>query len=76
MRLRLRLRLVGNMGASIGDEEVVERRPLVFALNGERVELASVDPSTTLLSYLRTESQFKGTKRGCGEGEQPQKYVL
>ena len=72
----MRLRVVGNMGASMGDEEGVERRPLVFALNGERVELACVDPSTTLLSYLRAESPFKGTKRGCGEGEQPQKHVL
>lgn len=61
------------MGAPVGDEAAVERRPLVFALNGERVELASVDPSTTLLSYIRTESRFKGTKRGCGEGERPQK---
>lgn len=43
-------------------------RPLVFALNGQRVELSSVDPATTLLSYIRTETRFKGPKRGCGEG--------
>ncbi|XP_024376895.1 probable aldehyde oxidase 3 [Physcomitrium patens] len=45
-----------------------EHRPLVFALNGQRVELSSVDPATTLLSYIRSETPFKGTKRGCGEG--------
>jgi abscisic-aldehyde oxidase len=44
-------------------------RPLVFALNGQRVELSSVDPATTLLSYIRSETRFKGPKRGCGEGK-------
>lgn len=43
-------------------------RPLVFALNGARVELPEVDPSITLLTYLRTKTTFRGTKRGCGEG--------
>ncbi|KAG0560330.1 hypothetical protein KC19_10G172500 [Ceratodon purpureus] len=43
-------------------------RPLVFSLNGQRVELSSVDPSTTLLSYIRSETRFRGPKRGCGEG--------
>lgn len=47
-----------------------EHRPLVFALNGQRVELSSVDPATTLLSYIRSETPFKGTKRGCGEGKE------
>ncbi|KAL3677013.1 hypothetical protein R1sor_026961 [Riccia sorocarpa] len=44
------------------------RSNLVFALNGERVELNDVDPQTTLLSYIRNETDYKGTKRGCGEG--------
>lgn len=43
-------------------------RPLVFALNGERVELRNVDPATTLLHYIRSETRFKGPKRSCGEG--------
>ena len=43
-------------------------RPLVFALNGSRVELAEVDPSLTLLTYIRTRTGLRGTKRGCGEG--------
>ncbi|KAG0601087.1 hypothetical protein M758_11G083000 [Ceratodon purpureus] len=41
---------------------------LVFALNGERVEVPNVDPATTLLSYIRSETRFKGPKRSCGEG--------
>ncbi|RWR85432.1 Aldehyde oxidase/xanthine dehydrogenase [Cinnamomum micranthum f. kanehirae] len=41
---------------------------LVFAVNGRRFELSNVDPSTTLLEFLRTETPFKGAKLGCGEG--------
>ncbi|KAL2608710.1 hypothetical protein R1flu_027283 [Riccia fluitans] len=44
------------------------RSNLVFALNGERVELKDVDPQTSLLNYIRDETDYKGTKRGCGEG--------
>ncbi|KAG0608809.1 hypothetical protein M758_8G134400 [Ceratodon purpureus] len=43
-------------------------RPLVFALNGERVELRDVDPATTVLHYIRSATRFKGPKRSCGEG--------
>lgn len=55
------------MGALSSPSKQVHR-PLVFALNGERVELHNVDPATTLLSYIRSETRFKGPKRGCGEG--------
>ncbi|KAI4308343.1 hypothetical protein L6164_031426 [Bauhinia variegata] len=41
---------------------------LVFAVNGERFELTNVDPSTTLLEFLRTQTRFKSVKLGCGEG--------
>jgi len=41
---------------------------LVFAVNGERFELSHVDPSTTLLHFLRTRTRFKSVKLGCGEG--------
>ncbi|KAM3303274.1 aldehyde oxidase 4 [Capsicum chacoense] len=41
---------------------------LVFAVNGDRFELASVDPSTTLLQFLRYHASFKSPKLGCGEG--------
>ncbi|WOL15296.1 indole-3-acetaldehyde oxidase-like isoform X4 [Canna indica] len=42
---------------------------LVFAVNRERFELAEVDPSTTLLEFLRTRARFTGPKLGCGEGK-------
>ncbi|KAJ3669930.1 hypothetical protein LUZ60_010254 [Juncus effusus] len=41
---------------------------LVFAINGERFEVSDVDPSMTLLEFLRTRTRFKGAKLGCGEG--------
>uniref|UniRef100_A0A0D3GPL5 aldehyde oxidase n=1 Tax=Oryza barthii TaxID=65489 RepID=A0A0D3GPL5_9ORYZ len=46
----------------------VER--VVFALNGERQEVAAADvePSTTLLEFIRTRTPFRGPKLGCGEG--------
>ncbi len=47
-----------------------ERIALVFALNGERVEVNAkdVDPTTTLNEYIRSKTKYKGTKLGCGEG--------
>ncbi|XP_077247687.1 putative aldehyde oxidase 4 [Tasmannia lanceolata] len=45
-----------------------EDQKLLFAVNGERYELYSVDPSITLLEFLRSETQYKGVKLGCGEG--------
>ncbi|BBN18891.1 protein MpAO [Marchantia polymorpha subsp. ruderalis] len=44
------------------------RSSVVFAINGRRVELTDVDPRTSVLNYIREETEFKGTKRGCGEG--------
>ncbi|XVE59723.1 hypothetical protein DITRI_Ditri05aG0069300 [Diplodiscus trichospermus] len=41
---------------------------LVFAVNGESFELFEVDPSTTLLEFLRSQTSFKSVKLGCGEG--------
>ncbi|KAL9235390.1 hypothetical protein vseg_010151 [Gypsophila vaccaria] len=41
---------------------------LVIAVNGERYEVTSVHPSTTLLQFLRTQTRFKSVKLGCGEG--------
>lgn len=41
---------------------------LIFALNGERYEVSAVDPSLTLLEFIRTQTRFKSPKLGCGEG--------
>ncbi|PHU29664.1 Indole-3-acetaldehyde oxidase [Capsicum chinense] len=49
-------------------EEALKNGILVFTVNGKRFELPSVDPSTTLLEFLRTETCFKSPKLGCGEG--------
>ncbi|KAL9228641.1 hypothetical protein vseg_004196 [Gypsophila vaccaria] len=46
----------------------MEKNNLVFAINGDKFELTSVHPSTTLLEFLRTQTRFKGPKLGCGEG--------
>ncbi|XP_022756063.1 indole-3-acetaldehyde oxidase-like [Durio zibethinus] len=43
-------------------------KSLVFAVNGERFELSEVNPSTTLLEFLRSQTSFKSVKLGCGEG--------
>ncbi|KAE8037661.1 hypothetical protein FH972_010233 [Carpinus fangiana] len=48
--------------------EIETRNSLVFAVNGERFELSSVDPSTTVLEFLRSQTRFKSVKLGCGEG--------
>ncbi|KAL8548804.1 hypothetical protein ACS0TY_007901 [Phlomoides rotata] len=41
---------------------------IIFAVNGERYEVADADPSTTLLEFLRSRTPFKSVKLGCGEG--------
>ncbi|MBM4059958.1 MAG: 2Fe-2S iron-sulfur cluster binding domain-containing protein [Planctomycetes bacterium] len=41
---------------------------LHFVLNGEPVEVAGVDPRTTLLHWLRARG-LTGAKEACGEGE-------
>ena len=52
-------------------EEKQKKVSLVLAVNGERFELPCVDPSTTLLQFLRSETCFKSPKLGCGEGNSP-----
>ncbi|KAH9323776.1 hypothetical protein KI387_018415 [Taxus chinensis] len=49
---------------------VATAKYLVFALNGQRTEVdpSQIDPATTLLSYLRYHTQYRGAKLGCGEG--------
>ncbi|KAK3205524.1 hypothetical protein Dsin_019570 [Dipteronia sinensis] len=54
-----------------GDERNNNNK-LVFGVNGERFEVSlsggTVDPSTTLLQFLRYQTRFKSVKLGCGEG--------
>lgn len=52
-------------------DERQKKVSLVLAVNGERFELPCVDPSTTLLHFLRSETCFKSPKLGCGEGNFP-----
>lgn len=51
-------------------DAIAFRRELVFFLNGTRVTLNgdSLDPDTTLLSFIRSQPNLTGTKLGCGEG--------
>lgn len=44
------------------------RVPLACVVNGEAVR-AMIDPTMTLLAFLRKELSLFGTKEGCGEGE-------
>lgn len=54
----------------MGEEAMKSKSSLVFAVNGERfeLELSSIDPSTTLVDFLRNKTPFKSVKLGCGEG--------
>ncbi|MBO9411021.1 MULTISPECIES: xanthine dehydrogenase small subunit [unclassified Ruegeria] len=42
---------------------------ITFLLNGETVELSDVDPTATLLDWLREDRGLTGTKEGCNEGD-------
>ncbi|VVB01611.1 unnamed protein product [Arabis nemorensis] len=46
----------------------MEGNDLEFAVNGERFIVNSVDPCTTLLDFLRSNTPFKSVKLACGEG--------
>ena len=40
-----------------------------FVLDGELIELANVDPTRTVLQFLREDLRRTGTKEGCAEGD-------
>ncbi|MFD2739787.1 xanthine dehydrogenase small subunit [Sulfitobacter aestuarii] len=42
---------------------------ITFLLNGERVSLTGISPTTTLLDWLRESRGLTGTKEGCNEGD-------
>lgn len=45
------------------------RRSIRFLLNGELIELDNVEPTYTVLEYLREHCTLTGTKEGCAEGD-------
>ncbi|VAI22982.1 unnamed protein product [Triticum turgidum subsp. durum] len=53
---------------SLGKEAASAGERVVLAVNGARHEAAGVDPSMTLLEFLRTRTPVRGPKLGCGEG--------
>lgn len=40
-----------------------------FILDGEVIQIRDVDPTRTVLQYLREDLRRKGTKEGCAEGD-------
>ena len=40
-----------------------------FLLDGEVIEVSDVDPTRTVLQYLREDMRRKGSKEGCAEGD-------
>ena len=53
---------------STKDETPVSDR-ITFVLDGDVVEVADVDPTRTVLQYLREDLCRTGTKEGCAEGD-------
>jgi xanthine dehydrogenase small subunit len=55
--------------ASRKRKSTAERGPVRFALDGEIVTIEAVDPTRTVLQYLREDLGRTGTKEGCAEGD-------
>ena len=56
------------MGESATDNEP-QTGTIRFILDGEVIELVGVDPTRTVLQFLREDVRRTGTKEGCAEGD-------
>lgn len=45
------------------------RNHITFLLNGRVKQVSDINPTTTLLNYLRRSKKLTGTKEGCAEGD-------
>ena len=49
--------------------QTTTRNTLSFMLDGQRIDLRSISPTTTVLNFLREQLNRNGTKEGCAEGD-------
>ncbi len=47
----------------------MQKQPIRFLLDGEVIEIDDVDPTRTVLEFLREDLRRTGTKEGCAEGD-------
>ena len=52
-----------------GDLSITRRETIRFILDGRTIELDGVDPTRTVLQFLREDQRRTGTKEGCAEGD-------
>jgi xanthine dehydrogenase small subunit len=50
-------------------DDMTDSATIRFILDGEVMEVRDVDPTRTVLQYLREDLRRKGTKEGCAEGD-------
>jgi xanthine dehydrogenase small subunit len=63
-----RTRVCGQLGGKTVTQQEQLETSLSLTINGDRVRLKGISPTTTLLEYLRVNG-WVGTKEGCGDGD-------